>query len=284
MKKDNSEREMTVNFIFYPGLKNELKKRIKSLLEESKTFSPPNNKEAAPVKAIVSPHAGWAHCGQIMASAYSLVEKRDIETIVILSRVHREPGKAVFLPQFTSYATPLGDLQVDRKLLTKLAESGKIFKFDNIPHVEEHSIEVQLPFIKYLWPDAKILPILTGKSSVSLTNKLADSLSAVLNNKLEKTLFVVSSSSSSYNTEEETREETDRFISLLNNSDQWESLPDMLNEGEIGACSADCLLAVLKVFNNKILIDMLDMQYGQNSEPGKKRVCFGAFSLREGEE
>ncbi len=280
MKKDNSEREMTVNFIFYPGLKNELEKRIKSLLEAS----PPNNQEDASVKAIVSPHAGWVHCGQIMATAYSSVKKRDIETIVILSRVHREPGKAVFLPQFTSYATPLGNLQVDWKLLTKLAESSKIFKFDNIPHVEEHSIEVQLPFIKYLWPDAKILPILTGKSSVSLTNKLADSLSAVLNNKLEKTLFVVSSSSSSYNTEEKTREETDRFISLLNNSDQWESLPDMLNEGEIGACSADCLLAVLKVFNNKILIDMLDMEYGQNSEPGKKRVCFGAFSLRGEEE
>jgi AmmeMemoRadiSam system protein B len=215
-----------------------------------------------------------------MTSAYSAVENRDIETVVILSRVHREPAKTVFLPQFTSYATPLGELQVDQTILEGLAHYSEIFKFDNIPHVEEHSIEVQLPFVKYLWPDAKIVPILTGKSSVSLANKLAASLREILKEKLEKTLFVISSSSSSYDTAEKTIKETDKFISLLNSSDQWELLPDMLNEGEIGACSADCLYAVLKVQKENVSIEMLEMEYGQNSAPEEKRVCFGAFSLR----
>lgn len=280
MKKNNSERGMTVDFIFYPGIKSELEERIKLILEGSKTIPPPNNQESAPVMAIVSPHAGWVHCDRIMASAYTSVADRDIKTVVILSRVHREPAKVVFLPQFTSFLTPLGELKVDQTLLAGLAENSKIFKFDNIPHVEEHSIEVQLPFIKYLWPDAKIVPVITGKSSVSLANKLAASLREILKNKLEKTLFVISSSSSSYNTAEKTTKETDKFISLLNSSDQRELLPDMLNEGEIGACSADCLYAVLKVQKENVSIEMLEMEYGQNSAPEEKRVCFGAFSLR----
>ena len=267
---------MTVNFIFYPGLKIELEKRIEVLLKECESTA-----TDTPVRAIISPHAGWTHCDRIMTSAYSSAVKRDIETVVILSRVHREPTKAIFLPQFTSYTTPLGEVQVDQSILKELAGNNKIYRFDNIPHIEEHSIEVQLPFIKYLWPGAKIVPILTGKSSVSLADKLADSLNEILKDKLDKTLFVISSSSSSYDTAEKTRKETDRFISLLNSSDQWELLPDMLNMGEIGACSADCLYAVLKVQEKKVSIDMLEMEYGQNSDPEEKRVCFGAFSLRE---
>ena len=283
MKKSDSERSMTVNFIFYPGIKEELENRIRLLLQECTSALKMNSTAdttAAPVRAIISPHAGWIHCGRIMASAYSSVADRDIETVVILSKVHREPAKAVFLPNFTSYVTPMGELEVDQLLLTELAESSSIFKFDNIPHVEEHSIEVQLPFIKYLWPSAKIIPILTGKSSVSIINKLSKSLSEVLKDKMEKTLFVISSSISSYDTAEKTREETDRFISLLNSSDQWEEMPEMLNNREIGACSADCLLAVIKIQKNTVSVEMLDIEYGQNSDPKEKRVCFGAFSIR----
>ena len=286
MKNNDTEHSMTVNFIFYPGVKNELEERIRLLLQESvssKKSDSTTDTTAAPVKAIISPHAGWVHCDKIMASAFTSVAKRDIETVVILSRVHREPAKAVFLPQFTSYATPLGELQVDQSVLTELVENNRIFKFDNIPHVEEHSIEVQLPFIKYLWPSAKIVPILTGKSSASLADKLAVSLSEILKGKLEKALFVISSSSSSYDTEEKTREETDRFITLLNSSDQWETMPDMLDKGKIGACSADCLYAVLKIQKENVFIEMLKMEYGQTSDPKEKRVCFGAFSLTGGE-
>ncbi len=283
MKKSDSERSMTVNFIFYPGIKEELEKRIGLLLQECRSAQKRNSTvdtTAVPVRAIISPHAGWAQCGRIMATAYSSVSKRDIETVVILSRVHREPAKAVFLPNFTSYATPLGELEVDQVILSELADSSEIFKFDNIPHVEEHSLEVQLPFIKYLWPTAKIVPILTGKSLVSMTNKLSSSLNEVLKDKMESTLFIVSSSMSSYDTKEKTREETDRFISLLNSSDQWEAMPDMFNTGEIGACSADCLLAVLKIYKDNVSVDILDMEYGQSSDQKEKRVCFGAFSIR----
>ena len=248
MKKTETEHKMTVDFILYPGIEGELNSRIELLLQE--TDSSEINKKN-PVKAILAPHAGWSHCDKIMASAYASVTDRNFERVVILSRVHREPAKSIFLPEFSSYATPLGALEVDQSILSKLSKSNSIFEYNNVPHMEEHSIEVQLPFIKYLWPKAKIIPILTGKSTLSIAKKLVDSLSKIFEDKMKDTLFIVSSSISSYETGSKSKEEADSFISTLNNKDKWKELPEMLNNGKIGACSADCLSTVLNLVGSE---------------------------------
>ena len=276
MKKVETEHKMTVDFILYPGIKNDLEKRIKLILEEA-DLSKTSLKES--VKAILVPHAGWSHCDSIMASAYASVANRKFERVVILSRVHREPAKSIFLPEFLSYISPLGNLEVDHTILSELSKSNRIFEYNNVPHVEEHSIEVQLPFIKYLWPEAKIIPILTGKSTSSISRKLSESLNKVFENKLDSTLFIISSSISSYDTGNKSREEADRFISTLNNIENRKNLPEMLNKGEIGACSADCLSAILNIFTNKSLINILDTKYWEDLEDKEKRVCFGAIYI-----
>ncbi len=276
MKKIETEHKMTVDFILYPGIKNDLEKRIKLILEEA-DLSKTSLKES--VKAILVPHAGWSHCDSIMASAYALAAHREFERVVILSRVHREPAKSIFLPEFLSYISPLGNLEVDHTILSELSKSNSIFEYNNIPHVEEHSIEVQIPFIKYFWPEAKIIPVLTGKSTGSISRKLSESLSKVLKDKLDSTLFIISSSISSYETGNKSREEADKFITALKNNEEWNSLPEMLNKGEIGACSADSLSAVLNLFENKSLINILDTKYWENMQEKEKRVCFGAISI-----
>jgi len=276
MKKTDTEHKMTVEFILYPGIKAELEKRIKLIIEEADISEITGGK---PVKAILVPHAGWSHCDTIMASAYASVAHRKFERVVILSRVHREQAKSIFLPEFLSFKSPLGDMEVDRTILSELAKSNSIFEYNNIPHVEEHSIEVQLPFIKYLWPEAKIVPILTGKSTSSISRKLSESLSKVFENKLDNTLFIVSSSISSYESGEKSKKEADRFISSLNNKEDRTNLPVMLSKGEIGACSADCLSAVLKLFGSKSTVNMLDSKFWENLEEKEKRVCFGAISI-----
>jgi len=276
MKKIETEHKMTVDFIMYPGLKDELESKIKQLLKEAHS-----SKKIADnrVKAIIVPHAAWLHCDKIMADAYAAVAKDEIEQVVILSRVHREPSKDIFLPEYLSYNTPLGSLDVDQKVLTKIVELNTIFKFDNIPHTEEHSIEVQLPFIKYLWPEAKIIPILTGKSLISNTEKISRALNTVLKNKMNKTLFIISSSLSSYNNENISREQTDNFISILNSKKDWFKLPELLSNGNISACSADCLCAVLNLLNEPPVIDVLSLDYGERMDKNEKRVCFGAITI-----
>ena len=276
MKKIETEHKMTVDFIMYPGLKDELESKIKQLLIEAHYSKKILDKQ---VKAIIVPHAAWLHCDTIMAAAYAAVAKEKIEQVVILSRVHREPSKDIFLPEFLSYNTPLGSLDVDQKALSQIADTNSIFKFNNIPHTEEHSIEVQLPFIKYLWPEAKIIPILTGKSLISNTKKISEALNTVLKNKMNKTLFIISSSLSSYNYEKISREQTDNFISTLNSKEDWIKLPELLSKGSISACSADCLSPVLNLLNETPIIDILSLDYGESMNKNEKRVCFGAITI-----
>jgi MEMO1 family protein len=276
MKKIDSEHKMTVDFIMYPGVKAALKERIKVLIEEA---CKSNISLKDPIKAILAPHAGWSHCDTIMASAYAAVAHRKFKQIVILSKVHREPAKSIFLPEFLSYISPLGDMKVDHKILSELSKSNSIFEYNNVPHVEEHSIEVQIPFIKYLWPEAKIVPILTGKSTGSISRIIFESLSEVLEDKLDSTLFIISSSISAYDTGNNTREAVDKLISTLNKKGEWGNLPEMLYTGEIGACSADSLSAVLRLCGIDSSVNILDTKYWENLEEKEKRVCFGAISI-----
>ena len=276
MKKIETEHKMTVDFILYPGIKDDLKKRIELVLKEVE------NKEVAlknPVRAILVPHAGWSHCDTIMASAYASVANREFERVVILSRVHREPAKSIFLPEYLSYKTPLGELEVDQKILSELSKSNNIFEYNNVPHVEEHSIEVQLPFIKYLWPNTKIVPILTGKSTLSMAKILSKSLSTVFKDKMDNTLIIISSSISSYESGDKSKKEADRFITTINTKNDWNLLPEMLNTREIGACSADSLFAVLNLYGNNSVVNVLDTKYWDDLEEKEKRVCFGAISI-----
>ncbi len=289
MKKNDSIREMTVNFILYPGEKIKLENHIDQLIkknnQKSIAKSPAGTKNRDrdyPVKAIISPHGGWVHCDTIMASAYNSVAKRDIRTVIILSRVHREPAKALFLPDFSFYETPLGNVEVDQDLLSAIADTSKYFQFSNIPHVEEHSIEVQLPFVKYLWPEAKIVPLLTGKSLKSLTGTVTGALKAIPGMGTEQTLIIISSSLSSYNTADRVRTEADRFFTLLENREKWSEIPELLRKEEIGACSGDSVSAVLAMLKSDLSVDMLDVEYGEASDPMEKRVCFGALSIRGG--
>jgi MEMO1 family protein len=276
MKDKILNHDMTVNFILYPGSKDKLEYRIKEVLN---TNLKSGTKTPSSVKSILSPHGGWNLCANIMGAAYAAVAGAHIQRVVLLSRVHREPLKAVFLPEFLSFSTPLGQLDVDNFFLSRLSETSNIFKYNNIPHVEEHSIEVQLPFIKYLWPKAKIVPILTGKASFSLIKKLSDSLITATNNEMETTLFVVSSSMSGYNKKTITEAQTELFLAKLSNPKDWESLPKLLNEDKIGACSADCLAVVLKMFGEKASVNLLDINYGRSLNENEKRVCFGALTI-----
>lgn len=276
MKKIETEHKMTVDFILYPGIRKDLENRIKQLIEEADN---PEITSEENIKAIVVPHAGWSHCDTIMASAYASVAHKLFERVVILSKVHREPAKAIFLPEFLTYISPMGNMEVDQEALSALSKSNSIFEYNNIPHVEEHSLEVQIPFIKYLWPEAKIIPVLTGKSTASISRKLSESLKKVFQNKLDTTLFIISSSISSYETGDTTRKEADKFIAILNNKEEWKSLPDALNKGEIGACSADSILSVLNLFGNSSSVNILNSKYWENLEERDKRVCFGAISI-----
>ncbi len=275
MEKDNI-RETTVSSIFYPGKKDELIQAVRDYLENS-SVTP------GEAQIILSPHAGYSYAGKFMADAFNAAAARDIKRIFIISRVHREPEKKIFLPSYTAFDTPAGTLKVEKSIVDKLLASDPLFVKDDIPHTEEHSIEVQLPFIKYLWPDTEIIPVLTGFPSLSIAKKLSAALKTTAAQDFDSTLFVVSSNLSDYGHIKETADDTDYFLELLDKH-KWEEFPVFLEKKKINACSADALTALYLLFDSRIEHRLLSRDCGNGLDDKiksshSKRVCFGAISF-----
>lgn len=119
-----------------------------------------NSEGGRRVSALVSPHAGYVYSGPVAAHGYyALAEDGVPETFILLGPNHTGFGSGVSIMVEGSWRTPLGDLEIDRELAAALVGSCRIIDPDESAHRHEHSIEVQLPFIQYLYGSPKIVPV-----------------------------------------------------------------------------------------------------------------------------
>jgi hypothetical protein len=176
-------RESLVAGLFYPDDPQELSKAIDLLVKES-------GRVRMDAAALIVPHASLPFSGLLQARALSAARSRRIKTIVLLGPRHRPDESAVFLPESGIFRTPLGDLSVDAALAEELESCGTFFAADDIPHLEEHAIEVQLPFIQRLYPEAAILPLILSSLSAGMVERTAACLDMVLEERLKETLLV----------------------------------------------------------------------------------------------
>lgn len=123
-----------------------------------KGFEPPKL-EAPPVAGLV-PHAGWEFSGAVAAKVFRTIQShREPNTVILFGTVHRSiPDNAVY--SRGSWLTPFGEVLIDEGLADRiLAQTGGLLSRDESAHRHEHSIEVQMPFLKHFFPQAKALPI-----------------------------------------------------------------------------------------------------------------------------
>ncbi len=114
------------------------------------------------ITAGVVPHAGWAFSGDLALAVFDIIEKRQtVDTFVIFGAVHSVRTNKGLLYNQGQWASPLGTIDVDEDLAKDIHDqSPQLIKNDCPGHSREHSIEVQIPFIQHLFPDAKIVPIM----------------------------------------------------------------------------------------------------------------------------
>ncbi len=143
---------------FYPASGTELSKQIDSYLQEIKKQNV-NGK----IIGIVSPHAGYVYSGQIAAHAYKQIQDESYDVVVLMGNAHRVGFTGASIDGVEAYQTPLGNVPVDMELARKLVSEKNDVEIDSTPHIDEHSLEVQVPFLqKVLKKPFKILPILFG--------------------------------------------------------------------------------------------------------------------------
>ena len=115
------------------------------------------------------PHAGWVCSGAVAGKTFKAIKyKGDVDTFVLFGAVHQYGVNRPAIFASGSWETPIGTIEVDEELAEKIIESSNVIESSPQAHLSEHSIEVQVPFIRKLFPKAKIVPIMTPPDSSAI--------------------------------------------------------------------------------------------------------------------
>jgi hypothetical protein len=181
-------RPAAVAGMFYPGEAVQLATELRAYLSSS-----PIDDAGLP-KALIVPHAGYVYSAPIAAAAYArIAPARDtIRRVVLLGPAHRVPVRGLALPAAQAFATPLGTVTVDTEAVAGALRLPQVVQSARV-HEQEHSLEVQLPFLQMLLKDFKIVPFAVGDADAEEVAEVLDLLWGG-----PETLIVVSSDLSHY--------------------------------------------------------------------------------------
>jgi len=260
-------RPAAVAGMFYPASPGELAKEVGVFLAH-----------AAPSpwrpKALLVPHAGYVYSGAVAASAYAcLAPLRDsIRHVVLLGPAHRVPFSGLAASSAAYFETPLGRVPLAREAQAKLGRLPQV-KVNDAAHAQEHSLEVQLPFLQAALGDFDLLPLVVGAADET---EVAQVLEALWGG--DDTLIVISSDLSHYHPYAEARaidRATVEGVSHL--------MPVTSHEQACGATPLNGLLAVAR--QRGLHAHLLDLRNSGDTAGDKSRVVgYAAFAFSEQEE
>ncbi|MCU7802623.1 MAG: AmmeMemoRadiSam system protein B [Candidatus Thiodiazotropha sp. (ex Lucinoma annulata)] len=183
----NKIRKPAVSDLFYPADPDRLKQMVKGYLE---SVTPGGN----PPKGVIAPHAGYIYSGPIAASAYARLVSvgNKINQVVLLGPSHRVPFYGLAISEADYFRTPLGDIPLDHQAIKTLQDLPQVIHLE-AAHANEHSLEVQLPFLQLVLDQFKLIPLVVGDAT---GEQVAEVLTRLWGG--EETLIVISSDLSHY--------------------------------------------------------------------------------------
>lgn len=260
----NQIRQPAVAGMFYPADKQSLKDDIHRYLNRA------NLEQKSNPKAIVVPHAGYIYSGPVAASAYKqlIAFKEKIKRVVLLGPSHRVAFSGLAVPEADTFNTPLGNIPIDQKAIQQLSDLPQVIASDQA-HRDEHSLEVQLPFLQEVLGEFSLVPLVVGDAE---RHEVAEVINRLWGD--EHTLIVISTDLSHYHEYNEAQQ-LDRAT-----SDAIENLkPDLI--GYEDACGRNGLLGMMTVAEEKGLsAEQLDLRNSGDTAGDKSRVVgYGAYAF-----
>jgi hypothetical protein len=251
---------------FYPSDPEELRSLVKSLLGNAAAGAGP-----AP-KALIVPHAGYMFSGPIAASAYArLAPARDtIKRVVLVGPAHRVSFDGLATVSVSAFATPLGLAPVDAAGLRQLAPLPDVSVNDRA-HAQEHSLEVQLPFLQTVLGDFALVPLLVWQAKPETISRVLDALWGG-----PETCIIISSDLSHYYVwavAQQLDKATATAIEALS--------PEGISED--GACGRRPICGLLQAARcRRLRARTLDLRNsGDTGGPRQRVVGYGAFAFEE---
>lgn len=172
-------RQPAVAGTFYPADDAQLRAQVDQLIKATDVAA-----SEGEIIGLFVPHAGYVYSASTAAAAYSRVMGKDVDIVVVLAPSHRDAFAGVTVYPGRAYRTPLGEIAIDQKTAKAFVETCAAAQFSHLGHGSaEHSLEVQLPFVQHLFPDAALLPIMVGQVDWITSRQTADALGRVLADK-----------------------------------------------------------------------------------------------------
>lgn len=197
---------------FYPDNKVELNAMIDEFLEKAELPQLDNY-----IRGLIVPHAGYIYSGQVAAYGYKTLispstSSGPIKTVVLIGNSHKEYFDGISVYEKGYFRTPLGDVEIDKDLAKKIIDSNEKIIFKESVHINEHSLEVQLPFLQKVLKNFRIVPIIMGNDSPKTINILINALKGLVD---DNTLVIASSDLSHYPKYEDAKYSDGKIIEAI---------------------------------------------------------------------
>ena len=231
---------------FYAGKAESLKRQIEEcfLHELGPGKIPTVVRGPRRIIGLICPHAGYMYSGPVAAHAYyklALDGKPDI--IVLFGPNHTGYGSALAIMNEGFWRTPLGDVEVDSETANKIVKEARIVDVDDSAHRHEHSIEVQLPFLQYLFgSEFKIVPICFLMQDLPSARDVGQAVAKVLSG---KNALIIASSDMTHYEPQKSAEKKDRLALQAVEAMDEERFYSVIEEQRITACGYGPIMALI---------------------------------------
>jgi AmmeMemoRadiSam system protein B len=209
---------------FYPGNKERLQSDVEALMVAA---------TPEPSIAVMSPHAGYVYSGSVAGKTFSHVNISN--EVIILGPNHHGRGHAAAVYAHGAWETPLGQVEIASDLAERLLAECPMTADDYTAHMDEHSLEVQVPFLQYATPGLRIVPLCISRMPLDTLLALGDGLARVISSCDEAPLIVASTDMTHYESGEIAHQKDflalDRVLAL-----DPEGLYEVVYENKISMC------------------------------------------------
>ena len=207
-------RQPVVAGSFYTASAKALSEEIENYLKNV----PPKDDYGKPI-GLISPHAGYMYSGQVAAYAYKQIEGMEYDAVIVIAPSHRAYFPGASVDDKEGYRTPLGVIPVDIDIAKRIMDRSSLVSYYPQAHVEEHSLEVQLPFLQRLYGSSfKIVAITMLDQSPKASSDLSKALLRYITLN-PSTLFIASTDLNHYDDHESTLKKDSLIIEAIEAND-----------------------------------------------------------------
>lgn len=225
---------------FYPRFGNQITQLLETWIQDAAPAVPTER-----TLGLLVPHAGYIYSGKCASLGLASIAHEPFESIIILHPSHQGIHFDFSLSPYTEYESPLGNLLLDHDLYRLLSPHANQ-NVDLDYHALEHSLEIQLPLIRYFFPDAKICPVMIGNQIPAVAERLADILYDLVYKSSRRILILVSSDLSHYHSSakaEAMDKRVGQHFMALDADGMWR---DAIH-GNLEACGIGGIMSLIKM-------------------------------------